>query len=123
MRAIIKHDQKKVTRFAIWGALVLGFAGFVTGTVICLYFRLPIPPLFITELGLLVGGCLGALTVLTGTERRVLPSLAAGLGVLAMSIGMGVEWWQGSLAVAGAFLFSWTLAEAPAEEADDWKSL
>ena len=117
----IKHDHKKVTRFAIWGALSLGMTGFVTGTVICLYFRLPIPPLFITELGLLIGGCLGALTVLTGTERRVLPSLAAGLGVVFVSVGFGVEWWQGLVAVAGATLFAWTLADAPTVEDETWK--
>ena len=118
-----KRDHKKVTRFAIWGALSLGFAGFVSGTVICLYFRLPIPPLFITELGLILGACLGALTVLTGTERRLWPSLAAGLGAVLVSIGFAVEWWQGFVAVACAILFTWTLADAPALEDDSWKTV
>lgn len=40
---------------------MFGLAGFSSGVALCLYFKLPIPPLFLTEMGVLVGGCLGGL--------------------------------------------------------------
>lgn len=48
-------------RWALWGAGLLGSAGFFGGIAVCLYYKLPIPPLFTTELGILLGGSLGAL--------------------------------------------------------------
>lgn len=52
-------------RCASLGACLLGGVGFLGGITLCLHFRLPIPPLFITELGILLGGCFGAMAALT----------------------------------------------------------
>lgn len=56
-----KLKLSRTQRFVLWGALLLGGVGFVTGVGLCLHYKLPIPPLFITELGLMLGGCLGYL--------------------------------------------------------------
>ena len=48
-------------RWAVIGAAILGACGFFGGIAICLSYEFPIPPLFTTELGILVGGSLGAL--------------------------------------------------------------
>lgn len=69
MRPLKPSEKKRLTRFAVRGALFFGFVGFGFGCFICLHYQLPIPPLFITEFGLLIGGCLGALlALLTGED-------------------------------------------------------
>ena len=65
-----KSERKRVTRAALWGAGILGSIGFISGSVICLGYSIPIPPVFITELGILVGGCLGALLALATPKAK-----------------------------------------------------
>ena len=42
------------------GAASLGLAGFVGGISVCVAYHLPFPPIAVTEIGVLTGGCLGA---------------------------------------------------------------
>lgn len=96
-----------MTKYAVWGAVILGLSGFATGAVICLHFGLPIPPLFITEMGMLVGGCLGAACAITRTERKVLPASLTLLGALFVGLGFGIDWLQTSGAALALSIVAW----------------
>lgn len=118
-----RPDHKKVTRFAIWGAIALGLAGFLSGMSICLYYKLPIPPIFITELGVIIGGCLGALCAVTGTEKRVVPTLLSIVLAVPLSYLVGFSLKAvliGTMAVAVA---TWTLADGAPTDDRAWKNL
>lgn len=65
-----KTQAQWARRGAIIGAASLGLAGFLTGISLCIFLELPIPPLFITEICIIVGGALGALVGLTSIERQ-----------------------------------------------------
>lgn len=57
--------KRNQVRQAMWagakrGALFFGLLGFLTGVSICIAYHLPIPPIAVTELGVLFGGCFGA---------------------------------------------------------------
>lgn len=69
-----RASSKLVKRGAITGAITLGLVGFGVGCFVCLHYKLPIPPLFITELGFIVGGCLGALAVLLWEPEPKMPT-------------------------------------------------
>ncbi|ODT76885.1 hypothetical protein ABS71_03000 [bacterium SCN 62-11] len=43
------------------GAVSLGVVGFVGGLTVCVAYHLPFPPIAVTEIGALLGGCMGAL--------------------------------------------------------------
>ncbi len=43
------------------GAVSLGLIGFVGGITVCVAYHLPFPPIAVTEMGVLLGGCLGAM--------------------------------------------------------------
>jgi hypothetical protein len=116
-------DQKRVTKYAIWGAVILGILGFTTGAVICLHFHLPIPPLFITEMGILVGGCMGALCALTRTERKVLPSLMALSGALLLGLGFGLDWIHVLGAALALFVVIWNTIDTAGQETATWRNL
>ncbi len=59
------NSKKRSLQFAIRGAnigaVVLGVTGFASGMAACIHYELPIPPIFTFEMGLLLGGGLGAL--------------------------------------------------------------
>lgn len=52
---------KQMWRGAKIGAVSLGAVSFLSGITVCVAYHLPVPPLFITELGILLGGCFGGL--------------------------------------------------------------
>lgn len=118
-----RYDQKKVIRYAAWGGGILGLLGFVAGIGICLHFSLPIPPVFITEIGLLVGGSLGALTAFYGIEKRVIPAL------LGLALGAPACYFLSlsgpvSLAVLGFVLAAaWTLPDSDQSDGQSWKTI
>lgn len=56
---VILH--KSMWRGAKIGAAVCGLVGFSAGLGVCIHYHLPVPPLFVTEIGILLGGCLGAM--------------------------------------------------------------
>lgn len=116
-------NQKKVTRFAFWGAVITGLTGFAVGAFICLHYRLPIPPLFITEMGMLVGGCLGALCALTDSERKVLPFLVTSIGVLLVTLGFGVEWLHSLGGALALGVVVWNMVDTPCQESATWRNL
>lgn len=118
-----KIDQRKVTRFAICGAIAFGLSGFATGSFICLYYSLPIPPLFITEMGLIVGGCLGALCALTNSEKRVLTALAAVLLSVPICLLVGLSTGASATLVLALGAAGWTLAEPVGSEEEAWKNI
>ena len=118
-----KYDRQKVTRLALWGALLVGLSGFLTGSFVCLYYQLPIPPLFITELGVIVGGCLGALVALTNTEKRVIPSLGSIFLTIPVCIIGGLAAATSVVLILGSAAAAWTLAEAPGQEGKVWKNV
>lgn len=60
-RRLTRAEKARMWRWALIGAGLLGFVGFASGIAACLYYHLPIPPLFTTELGILLGGSLGAM--------------------------------------------------------------
>lgn len=43
------------------GAVSLGLMGFISGITVCIAYHLPFPPIAVTEIGVLLGGCLGAM--------------------------------------------------------------
>lgn len=60
------HPTKKRLNASMWrgakiGAVSLGLVGFVGGITVCVSYHLPFPPIAVTEIGALLGGCLGAL--------------------------------------------------------------
>lgn len=116
-------DQQRVYRFAVKGAIITGLAGFAAGVFICLHYRLPIPPLFITEMGMLVGGCLGALCALTNSERKVLPAVLTLFGTLLVAIGFGVDWLQSLGASAALTVVVWNSVDTPCQESATWRNL
>lgn len=71
--------QRLVFRGAKLGALSFGFLAFCTGVGLCIAYRLPVPPIAVTELGVLLGGALGALA---GYCWRVPAGRTAVIGVL-----------------------------------------
>lgn len=52
--------QARIWKGAKLGALLGGVLGFAAGMCICIALKLPIPPLFVTELALILGAALGA---------------------------------------------------------------
>lgn len=118
-----KYDRQKVTRFALWGGLLLGLSGFMAGSFVCLYYQLPIPPLFITELGLIVGGCLGALVALTNSEKRVLPTVGSIALSVPLCLGSGLGVAPSLVFVLGLAAGAWALAETSKSEGEVWKNV
>jgi len=58
--------SQKLLNASMWrgarlGAVSLGLVGFVGGITVCVAYHLPFPPIAVTEIGILVGGCLGAM--------------------------------------------------------------
>ena len=53
--------HRSMWRGAKIGAIICGLAGFSSGVGVCIAYRLPVPPLFVTEIGIVLGGCLGAM--------------------------------------------------------------
>jgi len=56
----------KVLTRAMWrgakiGAVSFGLVGFVSGITVCVAYHLPFPPIAVTEIAALLGGCLGAM--------------------------------------------------------------
>jgi hypothetical protein len=74
-RKSTRAQKAKIWRLALIGAGVFGTLGFGLGVALCLIYHLPIPPLFLTEIGGLSGGCLGALIgcYSTAAPRRATP--------------------------------------------------
>ena len=101
----------------------MGLAGFAAGAFVCLHFKLPIPPLFITEMGLLVGGCLGALCALTHSEKKGVPALLSFLGAVLLALGFGVDWLQAAGAALALSVLVWTTVDAPKPEPAVWRDL
>lgn len=110
------------------GALTFGFVGFVGGLTLCIGLRLPFPPIAITELALLVGGCLGALAGYAScfrAGRRALWGMLAGaiLGLPAAGFLYGhlslPTWaaWVGMMTLLGYQLGSQGGSSAP----NPWK--
>jgi len=63
------------------GAISMGLLGFIAGISICIAFKLPIPPVAVTEVTALLGACLGVLIGWSWpdpTRRLTLGGLAAG---------------------------------------------
>lgn len=63
------------------GAISVGFLGFFAGISICILFKLPVPPLFVTEMGIVAGAGLGVLVGWSWpdpTRRLTLGGLATG---------------------------------------------
>lgn len=76
------------------GATSFGLVGFVGGISVCVAYHLPFPPIAVTEIGLLLGGCLGAVAGYVwcypagrGTLRGSF--LGSGLGLLPAGLQHG----------------------------------
>lgn len=53
--------NKAMWRGAKLGAASFGLVGFVSGITVCVAYHLPFPPIAVTEIAALLGGCLGAM--------------------------------------------------------------
>lgn len=62
MRSLDPKTRELVLQGAKIGAFSCGFLAFCTGVGLCIAYRLPVPPIAVTELGILFGGMLGALS-------------------------------------------------------------
>lgn len=110
-----KYNKDKVFRYAAWGGGLVGGIGFLIGLLVCLHYKLPIPPVFITEMGLAVGGIAGALTAVYEVESRVIPTL---LALFAGSpacwvLGLGAGTTLAVLSFLGVSAWIWSEADAP----------
>lgn len=85
--------QRAIYRGARWGALLLGLLSFLCGLTVCIYFRLPVPPVFVTEIGVMLGAGLGALVGYVSCfpgGRACLRGLALGcLAGLPLALALG----------------------------------
>ncbi len=122
--SISPRIKQNAIRGAKIGAASAGCVGFLTGTMLCIVHRLPIPPLAITEFGILFGGLIGAGVGVLCSEPRgrlsllgILGGLLAGavvalpiqglddpLGVLRIAILGSLIGWRLALNVARARL-------------------
>lgn len=71
--------QRLVFKGAKLGALSFGFASFCAGVALCITYRLPVPPIAVTEIGVLLGGALGGLA---GYCWRIPAGRTAVIGVM-----------------------------------------
>lgn len=122
------QTRKNALRGAKIGAVCMGGAAFSTGILICVLHRIPIPPLALTEFGVMFGGLLGAgLGILCSTTqgRFSLVGILSGLllgslialllahdavGILRLAVLGGVIGWRLALNQARARLAipAWT---------------
>lgn len=108
------------------GAISLGLLGFALGVAICIAFKLPIPPVAITEVAALLGAGLGVLIGWSWpdpTRRLTLGGLAAGFTTgLAWCLVRGrfepVAWL--AYVLLGAFL-GHQAAARERQAAGDWR--
>lgn len=94
--------SREMWRGAKIGAVSLGTVGFLSGITVCIAYHLPVPPLFITEFGILLGGLLGALAGYTScfpAGRAALRGLFCG-ALLGLPVA-GL--WQGSVGLLAWF--------------------
>lgn len=96
------------------GAIFTGGAAFGTGLLICILHQIPIPPLAITEFGVLLGGLAGAGIGILCTSTRgryslygVLLGLLVGISI-GLALGSGV-WVVLRFALLGTVI-GWRLA-------------
>ncbi|MCA9791358.1 MAG: hypothetical protein KC910_06170 [Candidatus Eremiobacteraeota bacterium] len=123
------NPRKRSTRWAIQGAKIgaisLGVVGLATGMTICIAFKLPVPPIFTTEMGVLLGGSLGALVGYTCSFRRGRQSIQGFLvGLLAGLALWWVDWAPlavNLLTFGGLGLFLGYQMPEEAESTGDWK--
>lgn len=103
------------------GAIILGFTGLASGMALCLYLELPIPPVFITEMGVLLGGSLGALVGYSCAYEGMRGAwLGLLLGLLMGVVSSGPGAMALVLGVIGAVVGR--QAEAP-EQQNDWETV
>ena len=87
MSSLPTQTRRNAIRGAKIGALCMGGASFSTGVMICVIHHLPIPPLAITEFGVLFGALLGAgVGVLCSTVRGKYSLLGILAGFLAAAL-------------------------------------
>lgn len=110
------QTRKNAFRGAKIGAVCMGGASFSTAMLICLLHRVPIPPLAITEFGIILGGLSGAgigILCSTQTGRYSLVGILAGLllGTLLGWVTMGSHGaiWTLRIALLGGVI-GWRLA-------------
>ena len=108
MQSLDPATRALVIRGAKIGALSTGFVAFCAGVGLCIAYRLPVPPIAVTELGVLVGGVLGAAAGFLWRQK-------AGRGlVLGLLLGLLIAWPAAYLAPAGMRLLAWFAALAMA---------
>lgn len=103
-RRLKKQRKKALWRAAGYGALVVGAFGFFLGIGLCIWYRLPIPPLAITEVFALLGAGMGAAwatLVRTPVGRQVLNGSAVGLAA-AVPLGLIAPGWAKLGAILGS---------------------
>lgn len=110
------QTRKNALRGAKIGAVCTGGAAFSTGMIVCLLHRLPIPPLAITEFGIILGGLSGAgIGILCSTPRGryslvgILAGLAFGGLVGLATMGGHGPFWIVRIALLGGVI-GWRLA-------------
>lgn len=73
---------------------------------------------------MLVGGCLGALCALTGTEKRVLPTMASLLFTIPFSFFMEISRQYSVMTVLGFAAVVWTVCEpSTPKESGAWEQI
>ena len=78
---------------AKWGAITGGLLGFLIGIAVCIRFKVPIPPLAGSEVGILLGVSIGMLIALicrTRAGRMTLASFGVG-SVLGVPVALSVH--------------------------------
>lgn len=106
--------RKAAVRGARIGAVCTGGAAFGTGLLICILHQIPIPPLAVTEFGVLLGGLAGAGIGILCTSTRgryslygVLLGLLLGL---ATGLALGSDLWAVLRFALLGVLIGWRLA-------------
>jgi hypothetical protein len=82
-KAAEKLLRQNIYRGICRGGFAFGLLGFLSGVAVCVAYRLPVPPLAVTECGALLGALLGALWGTLASNqigRKVLHGLYLGFG-------------------------------------------
>lgn len=125
--------SQKLLNAAMWrgakiGALSLGLVGFAGGISVCVAYHLPFPPIAVTEICVLLGGCMGAMAGYTWcfpSGRSILKGCAtgalAGLPLAGLLHGqVSIPVWLACVILAG--VMGYQAGCIPAERSEsDWR--
>ncbi|MBS2034167.1 hypothetical protein JST97_04220 [bacterium] len=120
--------HQSIWRGAKIGAASLGLVGFVAGISVCVAYHLPFPPIAVTEIGVILGGSLGAMAGYAwcfpggrGTLKGCAVGSLAGLPVAGLLHGqVSIPAWLACALIASLLGYQSACMPGQADQ-PDWK--